>query len=205
MRPVHHIDTAIDSHCRYIIIYKKKTYKEKKNNNKICPVTISENKISWCHFAPRNVDFSDHAWYGLLLILSTILVARLCTRSTSFSSARLNGPQIRLPYSRCGLTRVLNSRGMVCSSIFANALRTSDRIWAAFDTADDACFLNFNSGSMKNPQVSLCRSGRKNCTLHCVWLWVLWVPWTDMHRDTLLVEWELPFLRTSGEAVNVPL
>ena len=37
-------------------------------------------------------------------------------------------PQIKLAYSRCGLTRVLNTSGRVCSLIFWNDLHISDMI-----------------------------------------------------------------------------
>ena len=42
--------------------------------------------------------------------------------STNFWSALLNGPQIRLPYSKCGQTRVLYRRGSVFVSIQKKSL-----------------------------------------------------------------------------------
>ena len=92
---------------------------------------MSPRRLWW--YRDGSLRYLSLSGYGLLLMFSTSLVARLCIRSTSFSSARLNEPHIRLPYSRCGLTRVLKSNGSVISLMFAKDRRTRARIWMAFD------------------------------------------------------------------------
>ena len=57
------------------------------------------------------------------------------TRSINFWSARLNGPNIRLPYSKCGLRRVLKSTDKVMVLTHMNDRLMRANNWLPFGAA----------------------------------------------------------------------
>ena len=85
--------------------------------------------------------------YGKFFMLRTSFVVLLWTRSRSFSSARLNGPYIRLLYSRWGLTSVLGSMGRISVSMLKKDRLISANVWLPFAEAASACFLDFSLDS----------------------------------------------------------
>jgi len=67
--------------------------------------------------------------YGRFFSLGVSLVAHLWTFSTSILTCQSLGCRIKLPYSKCGRTIVVNSRESVTSSRHVKVALTSPGIW----------------------------------------------------------------------------
>ena len=61
------------------------------------------------------------------------------------------GDHMMFPYSRCGLTNVVNNLGTVVSSRQVNVARMRPSILEDFFTAAATCLWNFSSSSMMTP------------------------------------------------------
>ena len=79
-------------------------------------------------------------------------VALRCIFSISKQSDLYLGDQITFPYSRCGLTIAVNSRGTVIPSRQVKVALTRPNILDAFLTADAMCWWNFSSLSIVTPK-----------------------------------------------------
>ena len=89
----------------------------------------------------QSSEGTDHLIVALRWIFSTCNAVFLCL-----------GCQMTFPYSRCGRTRDMYSRGTVTSFRWVNVFLTRPSILEALLTADITCFWKVKSGSMMTPK-----------------------------------------------------